>query len=1073
MTDIAVVEGMSIEVLAQLATDVLTSPDKTVRDSAAARLRFMTSYVYWDVVKNLLPRCQNNYLRFVVCKAIRFIVINELGPQERKETQVYIMDYLKVLRERGEELPIYIKNELYSIYASALFVNWRMMVLARDDVPEGIGLSIIEELSAQLPVDDVLACLLEILTYFSRQEKKISLIFLRSNFLDDILPNFFSFSVGQISSCGSRALEVCCTILQVVPTLYSAALITVQRKVDDSIDLGKSKIWLPAISLAVQDCRRVILENPMLELSGHCARLLRMASSVVYISAESLEACSSLGDLFLELSSELLYLYESTGFSYLLQLSCALLVNMFGHDKVRTLTYFDKHLHLVIFWANMVSDVLNRWEDGEEELRQEVMHLFYIFGDCIAPRVGAEGSKLAEIELILSSVSQVAECYFDNVVAKAHLTEDSSEIRSDMGVMLHNEKTLLPIAEMLFCDTIGVYGLIARRLQNTIEQYGICVRIRDTGSTEEMGNLLLSLAVDVQSVCSALGAVDTSLFLMHVCLSRLSVIISAVAIAVLNNTVHRSNKLIEIVAHFARDLLSVDDSLTSALLESLSLTEVKGENSERRSMTGVGKAHMGILRALFFFCGCVYESLSEASCDFYDIMNNLLYYVYVYHSDKTCLTIDANLLLGKVLMQGVHGFFLGSEKMSAVLLAVKEERIDLLRVSSEKLTSEDRKARSSMLSVLTFFDEGRHYAGFPTLDFIPCIMARALDLDRLNTDPHAMLHDLSAIVDGIHQSDVFYWLLDALIQRIQEIEELPRVFPDEAPLLLQLVAKLCDLATDCLMDDSKCEAHWALLRFASIATTGIINRMGLSNLNLKESVQELPLDVVNEVFLYNVADIVYDMITGNWCNVGVALFYSEDFLSTFTHFFTLLFATPAELIMSHTGSRERVFQLITKAITTTENICFELHGLFGTRMMWEPLLRCLLKCLQYSLLVDVLLAIDTVLLSLGSVVEDHSKFVEDEVTADIFEAVVVHIVVSSGLEQHEMGLSFNLLRTCFQWCESACTARIDKLLGFCAAHHRVRFRHILTLLRSGRKDVLHSYTLLFDKGSAGEALAPW
>ncbi|EKF31289.1 hypothetical protein MOQ_004876 [Trypanosoma cruzi marinkellei] len=881
-------EVMNIDTLTELATEVLTSPDKAVRDRAAARLRFMSCYDHWEKVKSLLPLCQSNYLRFIVCKAMHFIVSNELGPQERKDIQLYVLDYLTMMRESGEELPLYVKNELYSIYASALYVNWRLLALSVEQDSERIGMSIVEELSSRFPVSDVLECILEVLTYFAHQESRDGLQKLRLPFVGGVLPSLFSFSVSQISSCPKGALEICCTILEIMSTRSPEELITVKNNTDESIFLEKSTGWFPALSLAVEGCGRVLLEDPTLELSGQCARFLRMASSVICVDTEWLRSRNNLSDSFLELSTSLLSLFKSSGLPQLLQLGCALLVNVFDRDEGRVSIYLLNRPYLIEQWAEAVIGVLEKWEDGEGELRQELMHLFFLFGDRVIPRVaGVEGADTREMP-IMRSIMQVPRCYFDNVVAKAHLSEDSYEIRSDLGIMLHNEKTLLPIAEMLFCEKIDIYGIVAQRLQSTIEQYEMCVRIRETGDSDGMGDLLLSLAVDVQSVCPALTALDAPLFLMHVCLSRLSVIISTVAIAVLNNTAHQSDELVGVLARFARELLSVDDALTSALLSSLSLVDVEGDDSQSCSMTGGGKVHLGVLRALFFFCVCLYESFSEASTEFYEIMINLLCYVYLHHSEKACLTHDANLLLNRVLMQGVCGFFLSSDKMFSILIAMKEERIELLRINSDKLTDEGRKARSRMLSALTSFAECRHYAGFPTLDIISCIVTRSLDVDHLTADPHSVFYDLSAVVDGINQVESLYCFLDALLKRTQELEDLLRALPSNAPSLLRLCAKLCNLATRLFVEDNKCETRWGLVGFAFLAAHGVMNTVGSSSSNRKEPIEEIPPGMVSENYVYDIADIIYCMISGQWCNLGVALFYSKEFIfytEVFSRFF--------------------------------------------------------------------------------------------------------------------------------------------------------------------------------------------
>ncbi|PWV17538.1 hypothetical protein C3747_18g204 [Trypanosoma cruzi] len=1061
---------MDIDVLAKLAEEALTSPDKAVRDRAAARLRFMNRYEHWEEVKRLLPLCQSNYLRFIICKAMQFMASNELGPNERKKIQQYVLDYLTMMRERGEELPLYIKNEVYSIYACALYVDWRLQILSTDQVPGPIGIYI-SELTSRFPLSDVLDCILEVLTYFAQKEANDGLDRMRVNFVEGFIPRVLTFVVFQFSYCLKSALELCCIIMEIMST-RSPAPITVKNKMDGSIFLEKGEKWFPALSLLVDGCIQILLTYQSLDLRGKCVRFLRMASSIICVDPEWLQSQNKLSDSFLELFSRLPSLYKSSGLPQLLQLGCAVLVNVSDRDEGRVSNYLLNRPYLIEQWEEAVIGVLERWEDGEEELRQELMHLFFLLGDRVIPCLAGEGENTREMP-IMRSIMQVSRCYFDNVVAKAHLAEDSYEARSDLGIMLHNEKTLLPIAEMLFCEKIDIYGIVAQRLRSTIEQYELCVRIRETGDSDGMGDLLLSLAVNVQAVFPTLTALDAPLFLMHVCLSRLSVIISTVAIAVLNNAAHQSDELVGILARFARELLSVDGTLTSALLTSLSLVDVEDDDSQLSSTTGGGKVHLGILRALFFFCVCLYESFSEPSSEFYEIMISLLCYVYLHHSEKACLTHDANLLLNRVLMQGVCGFFLSSEKMFSILMAMKEERIELLRITSDKLTDEGRKARSRMLSTLTSFTECRHYAGFPTLDLISCIVTRSLDVDRLTADPHSVFYDLCAIADGINQVESLYCLLDALLKRSQEIEDLLRALPANAPLLLRLCAKLCNLATRLFVEDNKCETRWGLVGFAFRAVHGVMHTLGLSSSNWKGPIEEIPPGVVSEIYVYDVADIIYSMISGEWCNLGVALFYSKDFIFLYGGFLSLLFSVPAELVMAHKNSRERVFDALMKSFLSSGNLGIELKEFLDTHFVWKRLLKYFLNCLRYSFLPVIMLAVDAVFTSLGNTSVHGSSFLEDRTIGDLFEELAVHITIAPHMERNEVELCFKLLTNCMQFCGIVCTERMEKLLDFCTAYHRVRLRHLFTVICSGNEDAPASYTTVFGRESKVQTLSAW
>lgn len=50
--------------------------------------------------------------------------------------------------------------------------------------------------------------------------------------------------------------------------------------------------------------------------------------------------------------------------------------------------------------------------------------------------------------------------YFESVVTKAHLSETSRELRIATGVMLHNEKTLMPLSSLLFSEQINLLPVL-------------------------------------------------------------------------------------------------------------------------------------------------------------------------------------------------------------------------------------------------------------------------------------------------------------------------------------------------------------------------------------------------------------------------------------------------------------------------------------------------------------------------------------------------------------------------------------------------------------------------------------
>ncbi|KAG8345342.1 hypothetical protein TRVL_03831 [Trypanosoma vivax] len=1080
-------DGMDIGVLTRLAEDMLTSPDKAVRDAAAFRLRVMSYYDNWESLKWLLTQCSNNYLHFLIAKAMLFIVSNELGPQERRDTQELVLSHLKSVVDRGTVPPKYVRNVLYAVYAAALYINWRMVVISFDEDPKSFARRIIEELRPRFPVEILLEFVLGVLNYFVQQMSRGAMNHTRVAFVQGILPTFFQLGVEHIQTNGELALEISCIVLEGIPPSPNESLITVRLTTCDSVFLDNGCGWFPALTIAVQECGRTLLEDHTTHLSELCARFLRNASSVVCLDAGWFSARTALSDTLLMLSGELLEVFMSTGYTHLLRLACALLVNVFDRDEGKVTAYMFNRPQLVEAWAQAAQGLLDKWDENEADLRKELMHLFFLFGDRVIPRGSSSECNNSRSSPIASTVLRVGQCYFSNVVNKAHLNEDCSELRSDVGVMLRNEKTLLPIAEMLFCEHIDLYSFISERLRTTVQQYEMCIRARESADSEELGKMMLSFAIDTDSICPSLGASDVPLFLQHVCLSRLSVIISLVAVAVLNDTAHNGSDIIDTVGSFAKSVMNTEDSVTAALLESFSLFDLGGNDLDdvfggtRRDSNcnhngganrNERRVHVGILRALFFFCGCVYESQLEGCAEFYEVMMALLQYVYTHHSTQIPLVVDANGILIKVLAHSVRCCFLSSDKMSCILAAANEERIELLNFSGGTLSKEARRARSGTLTALTYFVESRHYAGYPTLDLLPSLIARILDPARLVTEPDEHVSDLIAISEGIHQRESLFWLLDAIVTECNLLEDVMCSVPSVIPLMVKLCARLSDLSTQLLLEDNRCETCFGLLTFTLLAVSAVVDPYCVPGDTEQATRYTFPTDAVDVQVVYNIALITYNLITGDWCNLGVVLAYDNSFLHVFNGFLSLVSSTSVEVLMSSCNLREKVFQTITVALSSASNFSQQICEIIHSCGLWDVLLSSLAKCLRHTFLTDVLTAIETVLVSVGCNGEP-LLCVSDYVVGDIFHEVVVYVAGCPLLDKREGEQCFRMLLKCFRLAQSVCSLRMDTLLDLCSAYHRVRVRHIYTLLRGDCSDLFYSYTTVFGCSSKVQTLSAW
>ncbi|KAG5481329.1 hypothetical protein LSCM4_07040 [Leishmania orientalis] len=1205
-----------IERLSELATAALSSPDKETRDSAAQQLLFLSSYEYWDTLRALLPRAQNNYLRFMVVKSLLFLVSNELGPQERTEMQQFVLEYLQERRRSGEKLPFYLCNALFSVYASALFSNWKISIIRAESADmvdsSEMAQNILTKLGAYLTTEETLDCVLEILTYFARQNARLSILSVKSSFAKQVLPFFFSAAANMLSSVPEKAALVCSTALECAPEL-DAPLVRLHHPSDTSITVLRWPAWAPALSQVMNECGQALLNQP----DGPCAalysRLLRQCSTVTSPQEEYIASRDGVANVLLDVSGRLLLkVQEQPERTELLRLACALLVNTFERNDEATVAYLARDVGVIGVWADATRYVLGRpFDDEEADLRQALLHLFFMIaermlppkprggrnlddsftghcGACTPPRtregalpeqglsaerVGCQlppqpltsppaaprgplsSERTREVE---QQVIDIFSTYVDLVINTAHEREESQELRTGSTFVLQTERMLQPIAEVLFCERIDLLPQLVDRLQQTIHQYELCVRARGEqqaamhssaaaggdGGADGFGlsarsllqELYMTLAVQNMSVGAALSgpaetAESTPLFFTYVCLSRLSVIISIFAIALLQGTASRDDSVLGAIASFARQLLGQEDQVTENLLQCLSLLE---DGNDEVNEFGVGttpavttspghaaQVHTGILRSLFFFCGCVYETNLSRREEFYDITVNLLCYVYRYHSDQVALVVDANILLTRIVDYGSSGtFFLGAGKLMGLIEVVKEDQLPLLQApaapqfaaAAPRLPSEVIEARHGFLTALTFYVETRYYAGFPIADVISTLTERCFDDARMRVNPRLSFQDLRAITKGIHQPDTLQLMLESVIRHKDVCSVVVRYEAAAAPDMIAWLSVLCSRSCQYMDEENLSTTQWELtslvmnvlclyfgyLSYPSLPMTTAsdgtltfgmppsaddgaplsdnVDSSFVMNGGCASTFFSFPADTVEATVVYDVSDILNAFCSAPWCNLGILLYYER---ATVEHFFCgaveLLTTTSVQLLMSEEG-RARVFNAMSAAVNSSGHTFQQLHLLYMRQGVWNRLVRQLTKCLSYLYapeLIDILYAI---------LRSDHQarqrvpnyKGLEEYTLAATFNEICILVAVAPHLTYREMAACFGLLQMCYDGAKMLCGEYADRLLDLCSAYHRVRLRLIINSLRRGDgAHLMTEYMTYFGQSSNVGVLTAW
>lgn len=474
-----------------------------------------------------------------------------------------------------------------------------------------------------------------------------------------------------------------------------------------------------------------------------------------------------------------------------------------------------------------------------------------------------EGGLTPSLSKIIISLASLAfRKQLEHVVRFSQLQEDSFEVFLDEGVSLHNERVLQPIADLLFSQEQLFFPILEEKLSETIKYYEIFRGMRGKlcsfspenvspfpWSAEEVhaissfASLSPSMASAALSSCSS---TDGAIFLqalereggqllvlqqlrlnLLVCLSRLSVAISIFGSAIRRGRIPNSKDVLGYVMSFSSPLLNNDEALTETLMENLSL-----DNSCNGNRTlwqnDAQQLHFGIIRSLFFFCQCIFDSRGtlEQEENFHEIILSLLRFVYLNHSTHPCLMNDANSLLATSLSSSLSSrHFLASEKMLSVLEALKEDRIPLLQryfciscegkglkgsesshlsCGGESYTKDCRRARFSFLTNVVSLIEMRFYAGCSGFDVLDRVVLNQLTPEGLELYPTESLGNLHAITSGCCHPDIFFAVINRVLQNENALAAAVHravSLPLGPQSITRLCSKVCTLAaqleTDC------------------------------------------------------------------------------------------------------------------------------------------------------------------------------------------------------------------------------------------------------------------------------------
>lgn len=524
----------TIESLSNVATVALTSHSAAERKAAASQLRFLSVFDNWNLAKQLLIMAENNYLRFILCKAILFNVKNEVGEEERAEIIDFILEYFQSCAKKKPELPRFLRTILYSIICSAFYSNWRYFILSNipDDPESRVNLDhgptsdpadaaaaeLLQKLEAFLPPFFLLECCEELIAVCCPHSGSSTPRFVMQKTLCSMLPRILDTAARQLSFYPVNALEV-----------TSMVLLNIGKGVEDDMNrlacssLAKSstvviddwRSWGASLEAILLFSLEAIISTETDEaVQEKAAQYIQLGVLVDSSSIDFVSNRRAYLSHFLELAKHIIEecisreaLAYHSGYVFneeLLSLGLVVLKVVLERDAELVDNFFESSAALLSNWSSYFARILKAFEKNLEELHFKILSFFHSLFITVLPlpelpsdgmlsgmlRLNKRITDLSKDEappykpslklcqIVESGVPGTFAAYFNAVVYYGHL-KDEKETRSDFFNLLHSESMLEPLVQVLFDARTQLLPLLQERQNELLSSYIYLVNMRD------------------------------------------------------------------------------------------------------------------------------------------------------------------------------------------------------------------------------------------------------------------------------------------------------------------------------------------------------------------------------------------------------------------------------------------------------------------------------------------------------------------------------------------------------------------------------------------------------------------
>lgn len=1052
-------KSFRVDEIDQLAQCALSHPDASIRNAAALQLRPLCHFDQWNNLQRLLNSTSNEYSIFILNKAMNFIILNEVGPSDRAQVQQFLLQFVAAKQSHLQKHTI---SSLLGTIAVATYLNWRSMVLTLEE--EELGCTLAEKIEetfvGALPRKLAVVAFTQLVETFAKERARVAIKCIHSSFATLCLPRMFDFAMKALSedSENTDAVKLMTAVLEFGVNRNQLPLITTRMTTEEPLHLLPIAAWLPLLGSAFTQISNLV-NSSMLRATPEtvtgivdrivvpCLNLMTGFSTLALDDNVSGEDSYGFIHSLLMFASLCVNFYSTTKQSELLHHGARIFVNVF--ERYADQLELDSYLPLIELLASATVDVCGRWESDSDScaLRTALLNVFA----SVVVHSSSEKQldpRMARFYELLENVFRV---YIEAAMAMCHLKEESTEMSVAEALIIEAENELRPVARLVLLCSVQLSPIVRSALDEALGVHDLCSRLRrGERLTEEQLTVIMALCTRNMS---DLHGDDVVTQATHLVLSRLSVLICIGAIMVehrgANSFFGESQDDMELafrVIAFMRSLLNDDisDELLGLCLGTASA-----------SATSSATPHMGILRSIMMFSTSVVKAGYTGQSDFGATILNFVMHVLSNHSNESSLVEDVIRVL-----RALHTVHLGGMTRSPLLLRIPEAialgKVGLLCAENARNVARTplRRARKKLICCLIELGESRRVSNSDSeeTEFLSTIIGLCSTLIELG-DPlciEVLCSDIRGMAKGITTQHSMLKVIQWIVNNKVKFAEILQRSPEITPHYIKLFSKVAFVCSNGkVLEEVRCNP--TPTAFVSFAFDSL-------DYYLRGKEQHAQQFSVSE--LSTLARLIHSVLVGEWCNIGVMLFYNDTGIERVLHAALRTFiSSSVDEVLSLMKRREMLFQSIIGSLST-KVVLKAIQSDSNHVQLALALAGFLVRCLKHTPMSIVLRALKHTYAP-ERVVLDVST---EEVPVEMFRELCILLstnVIGTGPE--DIPTACFLIERVHGRFPAETERVLERLLDQASAYHRVRLRSLLMMLKNPPASLHQSFASIFGR----------